>query len=229
MTRQAKIVIAFLTFLCATTVIAQDDRTTPDRWAGMVLNTSGPNDAIRLFGSPSKDKNKVILEVPRTISWLSDKWKEKIFRTLIYKQLQGYKNVQFFFLDEKLVAMSMEAPEADLAILESKKWIDPDDLEQVFGIAFKPNARQHGIKLLPPSEFLANAPTELKKEGYSDFYDMIAVSENSFVVAMITNPQYYSGLFDRPDARTQKKINAHGARYPGSVSSIEILSRTLAR
>jgi hypothetical protein len=228
-TRQAKVIIAFLTFLCATTVIAQDDRATPDRWAGMVINTSAPDDAIRLFGTPSKDKNKVILDVPRPISWLSDKWKEKTFRTLTYKQLQGYKNVQFFFLEEKLVAISMEAPDADLAILDDKKWIDPDDLEQLFGIVFKPNPRQHGIKLLPPSEFLANAPAELKKEGYADFYDMIAVSENSFVVAMITNPQYYSGLFDRPDARRQKKINAHGARYPGSVSYIEMLSRTLAR
>jgi len=195
----------------------------------MVLNASTPDDATRLFGTPSKDKNKVNLDLPRPVSWLSDKYKEKVFRMLNYKRLQGYKNVQFSFLDEKLVAMSMEAPDAQLAILDGKKWIDPDDLEQLFGVVFKPNPRQHGIKLLPPSEFLANAPAELNKDSYSYYYDMIAVSENSFVVAMIVNPQYHSGLFDRPDAKRQKQINAHGTRYPGSVSDVEIISRTLAR
>ena len=81
----------------------------------------------------------------------------------------------------------------------------------------------------PPAEFQANAPSELKKNDYDYWYDMIAISENSFVVAVTDNYQYQSGIFDTPDVKRRKKINARGTRYPGYVSNIEIISRTLAR
>jgi len=57
---------------------------------------------------------------------------------------------------------------------------------------------------------------------------MIAVGEKSFVVAIADNYQYRSGIIDSPDVKRRKKINARGLRYPGYVSSIEIISRTLA-
>jgi len=224
-----KIVVSFLIFLCAVTAVAQDDRAAPDRWAGMVLDVSTADDAVRLFGAPSKDKNKVSLDLPRPVSWLSDKYNEKVFRTLTYKRIREYSNVRFSFLNEKLVAICMQAPDAELAEIKKEKWIDPDDLEQLFGVVFKPEQRKHGIKLPPPSEFHANAPSELKKDEYDYWYDMIAVSEQSFIIAVTDNYKYNSGLFLSPDAKTRKKINARGTLYPGYVSEIEIISRTLAR
>jgi hypothetical protein len=212
--------------LCATSALAQDDQATADRWAGMVINVSTPDAATRLFGTPSKHKDKVSLDLPRPISWLSDKCKEKVFRTLTYKRIQEYKNVQFSFLDGKLISISMEAPDAEL----EEKWIDPDDLEQLFGVVFKPSRRKYSSKLPTPSEFQASAPSELeKKRDYDYWYDMIAVSENSFVIAIADNYKYISGLFEKPDAKRRKKINSNGTRYPGYVSDIEIVSRTLAR
>ena len=218
-----KTLIVFLFLLFATTAIAQDVKTAADRWAGMVVNVSTPEDAVHLFGAASKDKNKVALELPRPISWLSDKSKEKIFRTLTYKRIQEFENVQLSFLDGKLVAVSMEAPNAEI----EDKWIDPDDLEALFGVVFKPSQRQHGRKLPTPSEFRANSPSELKKGEYDYWYDMIGVSEQSLVVAIADNYKYISGLFESPDAKRRKKINARGTRYPGYVSDIEIISPTL--
>lgn len=220
----SNIVVPFLIFLCATTVVAQDDQPRSDRWGGMVLNVSTPDDAIRLFGTPSKDKDKVALDVPRPLSWLSVKCKEKLFRTITYKRIQEYKQVQFSFLGGKLVSISMEAPNAEL----EDKWIDPDDLEQLFGVVFKPNRRRYNSQLPPPSDFQANSPAELKKDEYAYWYDMIAVSENSFIIAVADNYQYRSGIIDSPDVKRRKKINARGLRYPGYVSEIEIISRTLA-
>jgi hypothetical protein len=217
-------IIAFLILLCAIPVVAQD-KAAPDRWAGMVLNVTTPDDAIRLFGAPAKDKSKVPLDLRRPLSWHSDKCNEKVFRTLSYKRIQEYKNVKLSFLDEKLVSISMEAPNAEL----EDKWIDPDDLEQLFGVVFKPSKRLHGIKLPSPFEFGADAPSELKKDDYDYWYDMIAVSEQTFIVAIADNYQYSSGLFASPDVKRRKKINARGLRYPGYVSDIEITSRVLAR
>jgi hypothetical protein len=173
---------------------------------------------------PAKDKDKIPLDLPRPLSWLSDKYKEKIFRTITYKKLHDYKQVQFSFLDGKLVSITMEAPDAEL----EENWIDPDDLEQLFGVVFKPHKRKYNSKLPSPSEFQANAPAELKKDEYAYWYDMIAVSEKSFVVAIADNYKYRSGLFDSPDVKRRRKINARGTRYPGYVSSVEIVSRSLA-
>jgi len=219
-----KLIISLLLLLFVAvpiTFAAEDVR--PDGWAGMVLDVSTPEDAVRLFGPPGKDKDKVILDIPRTLSWLSDKWKQKIFRTITYKKLREYKEVRFSFLDGKLVAISMEAPNGEI----DDNWIDPDDLEKLFGIPFKPQQRTTK-KLVPAAEFLTSVPDELKKGEYDYWYDMIAISDKSFIVAVADNYIYISGLFESRDAKRRKKINARGARYPGFVSSIELISRTLA-
>ena len=208
----------------AASLSAQVNDPRPDGWRGMVLNVSSPDDAISLFGAPVRDKYKIALELPRPLSWLSDKYKEKAFRTLTYKKLHDYKQVQLSFLDSKLVLISLEAPNAEL----EQNWIDPDDLGGLFAVNFKPHKRKYNSRLPSPSEFQANAPDELKKDEYAYWYDMIAVSQNSFIVAIADNYQYRSGLFDSPDVKRRKKINAKGARYPGYVSDIQIISRSLA-
>lgn len=214
--------LLILLFAAAPAILAAED-VRPDGWAGMVLDVSSPEDAVRLFGAPGKDKDKVALDIPRPMSWLSDKWKQKIFRTITYKKLREYKDVRFSFLDGKLVAIWMEAPNGEL----DDNWIDPDDLEKLFGVPFKPQQRTTK-KLVPVAEFLTSAPDELKKGEYDYWYDMIAISEKSFVVAIADNYIYISGLFESSDAKRRKKINARGAKYPGFVTSIEIVSRTLA-
>ncbi len=190
----------------------------------MVLSVSSPDDAVRLFGPAIKDQDKIALDVPRPLSWLSDKYKEKIFRTLTYKKLHEYKQVQFSFLDNKLVSITLEAPNAEL----EENWIDPDGLEGLFGVSFKPQKRKYHSKLPSPSEFQANAPAELKKDEYAYWYDMIAVTETSFIVAIADNYQYRARLFESADVKRRKKINAKGTRYPGYVTGIEIISRSLA-
>jgi hypothetical protein len=189
-------------------------------WSSTV---STPEDAVRLFGKPAKEKQMVALELPRPLSWLSDKYTQRVFRTLTYKKLHEYKQVQFAFLDAKLVAILIEAPNAEI----EKGWIDPDDLENLFAVQFEPHKRERGRQLPAPSEFQNNAPTELKKDDYDYWYDMIAVSEQSVIVAIADNYQYISGLFESRDAKLRKKINARGARYPGYVSDIEIISRSV--
>ncbi|HJU54901.1 MAG TPA: hypothetical protein VJ715_10025, partial [Pyrinomonadaceae bacterium] len=205
-------------------LFAQGETPRPDGWRGLVLDVNSPEEAIRLLGTPAKDKDKTALDMQRTLSWLSDKYKQKVFRTLTYKKLDIYKQVQLSFLDNKLVLINLEAPNAEL----EENWIDPDELESLFAVTFKPHYRKRGKKLPPPSEFQANAPTELKKDEYDYWYDMIAVTDNSFIVAITDNYKYISGLFASPDEKKRKEINARGSRYPGYVSHIEIISRSLA-
>jgi hypothetical protein len=218
--------LALTLLLLLSLTLPASDEARSDGWAGMVLDVSTPEDAVRLFGKPAKEKQRVNLELPRPLSWLSDKYKQRVFRTLTYKKLHEYEQVWFGFLDARLVAIILEAPNAEI----EKHWIDPDDLEDLFAVVFKPHMRQRGRQLPSPSEFQNNAPTELKKDDYDYWYDMIAVSEKSIIVAVADNYKYGSFLFESPDAKRRKKINSLGARYPGYVNFIEILSRSaLAR
>ena len=217
------LILLVVPFLSASSSSVRDD-VRPDGWAGMVLDVSSPDDAIRLFGIPAKDKDKVALDLPRPLSWLSDRYKEKVFRTISYKKLRDYEQVQFSFLDGKLVSIVMEAPNGEL----KDNWIDPDDLEQLLGASFRPHKRKRNNKLPSPSTFIADSPAELQKDEYDYFYDMIAVSEKSFIVAVVDNHIYISGLFKSPDAKRRDKINARGPKYPGYVDDVEIVSRTLA-
>ena len=217
--------------VCATSSHAQENDARPDGWRGAILNLSTPDDTIRLFGTPAKDKDRTALEMRRPVSWLSDKYKQKVFRTLTYKKLFGYKQAQFSFLDGKLVMISLEAQNPTDG---AQEWIDPDELESLFVTSFKPHARRAGQKLPPPSVFRASAPAELKKDDYAYWYDMIAVGEDSFIVAVVDNYQHVSAYtpFGRdPTFEGQKKererINAAG-KYPGFVSDIQIISRGLA-
>src|SRR5688500_193418 len=104
----AAITIVLVSFV---SLRAQTDTPRPDGWRGLVLNVSTPDDAIRLFGPPAKDKDKTALDPVRPLSWLSDKYKQKVFRTLTYKKLHGYKQVQLSFHENKLVLVSMRSEE----------------------------------------------------------------------------------------------------------------------
>ncbi len=216
--------IASIVLFGSVSLAGQGNDPRPDGWRGLLVNVSSVDDAIRQFGAPAKDKDQTALDLERALSWLSGKYKEKLFRTLTYKKLHDFKQVQLSFLRNKLVLISLEAPNAEL----EQNWIDPDDLERLFAVNFKPHKRQHKTRLPSPAEFQAHAPAELKKDEYHYWYDMIAVSEHVFIVAVTDNYQYRSGLFDSPDVKRREEINARGTRYPGYVSHIAIISRNLA-
>ncbi|HYG83123.1 MAG TPA: hypothetical protein VD861_22185 [Pyrinomonadaceae bacterium] len=212
--------------LCAVPLTAQEPGPRPDGWRGLVLNVSAPEDAIRVLGAPSKDKDRAQLDtISHLEKWLGGKQKEKVFRTLTFKKpLPGLKQAKLSFLDGKLVSIHLEGENAEL----KDEWIDPDDLEEMFGATFKPQRRKFGDKLPPPAEFQANAPAELKKDEYAYWYDLIAVTENSFIYALADNYKYIDGLFESPDTKRRKQINARGEKFPGYVTDIQIISRALA-
>src|SRR6266446_438371 len=228
--RSISIVCALVLFTCLS-ASAEEKINRTDGWEGLTLNVSTADEAIKLFGQPVKDKDKNPLEVVGIRTWLSGKEKEKVFRILTYKKLRDLPEVQLAFLDNKLAAIILEFPNAEK---DDSNWTSPDDLERLFAIGFKQHKRKVGGTLPPPSEFQAGAPADLKKQEYDFWYDMIAVSERSFIVATVDNYKYINayGLFGRDPTvgakrKKREKLNANH-KYPGFVSGILIISRTLA-
>jgi hypothetical protein len=231
--------LIFIVLLATTPalLVAQNQEMQTDGWRGLVLDTSTPEDAVRILGKPSKDEDKVSVRIWGIDNWLSGKEKQKIFRTLSYKwgKVKGVQFVELAFLDGRLAIITLqELPTPDR---RQAGWIDPDNLEKLFSVPFKPRKREASKNLPPLLEFQSAATTELSK--YESYYDALGVADKSFIVALVDNDKDisgYVGIFG-PDPTTgsrekeKKKIRKGidaGGKYPGYVSALKIISRKLA-
>jgi hypothetical protein len=222
--------VVSIALFSAFTIFSQKVASDNNDWNGLILNVSTPDDAINLFGAAVNDKNKQKLEILRAESWLSGKQNERVFRTLTYKNLHNNKSVELSFLDNKLVMISLETPNA----LKEPEWIDPDELAEIYNADFKPYARKAGKTRPAPAEFQASAPEELSKGSYKYWYDMLAVTKQSFIVAVVNNNEKLVGgallprdPTDLNEKRRRKEINFQG-KYPGYVERVQIISRKLS-
>lgn len=205
-----KILILIALLLIPTLSYSQDSsQPQPDRWRGLILDQSTPEDAIRILGKPANDKIGK-LYVLKIQSWLTKKAKEKIFRTLEFKKPEGIDKARLSFLDNKLVAIDLDV----------KKGIAPVALSNIYGIEFQPlvGAADVGFR---PRDYEQNQGRVYPKT-YPTTYSMVAVSKNSFIDAMISNVPSFAGALARSAG-----IPDEPGTYPGRVETITLVSRTL--
>jgi len=230
--------LLILLLLIPAGVLAQNQQLHADGFRDLVLDVSTPEDAARLLGKPSKDESGESVRVWGIDNWLAGREKQKIFRKLTYKwgKAKGAEFIELAFLDGKLAMITLEdLPSPDR---HQSGWINPDDLEKLLAVSFKPRKREASKTLLPLSEFQSAAPTELSK--YETYYDFLGVGENSFIVALVDNDKDisgYVGVFgpdptvgsrEKEKKKIRKAIDA-GGKYPGYVSAMKIISRRLAQ
>ncbi len=222
--------IAFLLAVCATASGAQEQAAArPDGWRGLVIDVSTPQDAMRALGQPSGDKSNQSLRLVMVDKWLAGgKYNQKIFRELTFKKPAGFKEARLSFLENRLVLIELEAATGD-----AQNWLDPDDLAATFDTKFAAEDWHFGKKLPPLSEFEQSLGSDPPKK-FTEFYDMVAVSERSFILATVDNRTARPmGLFTpgcsscaKRENREKKERDA-GGTFPGQVSLIEIVSRNL--
>src|SRR5204862_4131673 len=89
----------------------EQDGAKPDRWRGLILDESAPEDAIKLLGQPKKDGlgNLYVSDIE---NWLSRKYwsthNGKAFRNLDYeKPSENINRALLSFLDNKLVGINI--------------------------------------------------------------------------------------------------------------------------
>jgi hypothetical protein len=188
---------------------AHADGPMPDRWRGLVLDQSTPEDAIRILGAPEKDKPSGVA-VFRIKNWLSKQAREKVFRTLEFKKPAGIDKASLSFLDGKLVAISLDV----------KKGISPNGLANIYGVDFQPAVGALDIAF-NPRDYERNQGRVYPKT-YPTVYSLVAASEKSFIDAMVSNVPSFGGAF----ARTMGVPDQPGS-FPGRVEFITLVSRRL--
>jgi len=145
-------------------------------------------------------------------SWVSKKRKEKVFKTLEYKNPKaGVEKVWLAFLDDKLVSILMDLKEGT---------VSPNGLGSIYGLEFQPLIGQAELGF-SPRDYERNQG-KIYPKNYPTVYHLTAASERSFVVAMVGNVPSFGGVFAKGLGVPDKP-----GSFPGKVMFIQILSRTL--
>ncbi|HLM00128.1 MAG TPA: hypothetical protein VK400_03670 [Pyrinomonadaceae bacterium] len=210
-----KTLLTFTILLClALTALGQTDEMQtksdspkPDRWRGLVIDEATPDDAIKLLGKPDKDKTDS-LQIFGIRDWLTKDIKQKKYRVLGYEKPEGLDYVVLGFLDEKLVFIKLDP-----------KKLPTNALARAYGIEFAPNF--NGINVaFNPKNFERNQG-KLYPKNYPAVYDLIAVSEKTFLCAAVDNSSFGSVLKEAmgvPDSTIS---------FPGKIIYLQIVSRKL--
>jgi hypothetical protein len=222
--------VAFVLLVCTTASVAQQPPAQPDGWRGLVLDVSTTDDAIRVLGKPKSDKSAQSLQLIMVDKWLPGaKYNQKVFRRLTFKKPDGFEEAQLSFLDDRLVLIDLTARDGDVP-----DWVDPDDLGEMFNARFIYSEWHFGKKLEPLVEFEKFDGAPPKK--FAEIYNMIAISERSFIVAHVGNIEARgTSLFGPPctscakEENKKRKTRDAGGAFPGQVSYIQIVSRKLAQ
>lgn len=202
------LVITLLAF-CSAGIAQDSDGPKPDRWRRLVLDESTPEDAMRILGTPANDKLGSVA-VFRIKSWLSKQAGERVFRTLEFKKPEGIDKATLSFLNGKLVAISLDV----------KKGIAPGALSNIYGVEFQPAVNATDIAFRP-RDYERNQGRVYPKT-YPTVYSMVAVSERSFIDAMVSNVPSFGGAF----AKSMGVPDQPGT-FPGKVEQIVLVSRKL--
>ena len=205
------VLLVTLTCLIAFTVCAQEtnDKPQPDRWRGLILDQSTPEDAIRVLGRPAKDSMSRLPADPIG-NWLTKRHKESIFRALEFKKPEGIDKAWLFFLDGKVVEI----------MLDVKKGISPAGLSNIYGIQFRPVINAMDIAFRP-QDYERNQG-QVYPKTYPTVYHMVGISSASFVTAMISNVPSFGGAL----AQSMGIPDAPGS-LPGRVQFVTLISRSL--
>jgi len=202
--------IALLLFIgfgfCAAMVAQEQAKPMPDRWRGLIIDQSTPEDAIKALGQPVTDKDESFRPYPfdKRIST-----KGKTFRHLKFKEIKGLDSARLVFTDNKLVCIS----------LDLKDSIPASAIQNNYGIEFEPK-----IGALSSAENPRDYERhegKLYPKNYPAGYYLVGMTVEVWIGAAINNSSFSSMMLGSSRGSTG------GGAFPGKAMSVIILSRSL--
>jgi len=179
-----------------------------DGWYGLTLDKSTPEDAIHTLGQPSGDTSDR-LRIQIIDNWVIAKHKQKIFRVLTYKEVAGAKEAKLAFLENKLVRIYIEYED---------KQFPATDLKEKFGTDFV--LLKHSVSSDSTPSMFEGQKESPTPESYPAGYCMISVTPQSLISGVVTV---------RKIKDLARYASGAETKDPGSLSSLDIISRTLAK
>lgn len=175
----------------------------PDSWRGVVLDITTPEQAIETLGKPSEDKIDSF-RVYKIDDWLTKSIRQKKYRRLEFKGLSDMEKVILAFNDNRLVFIEL-----------NPKKLDPDVLEQAYGIKFTATMSKLQGSVTPNNRITGTNELAV----YPTVYYLYSTSPTSFLVATVSNRSFGALM-------GSGSVN-DGVGFPGEVKVLQLISRTL--
>jgi hypothetical protein len=211
LTMKNALALSLVIFLAVSAYPQEQDKPLPDRWHGLIIDQSTPDDAIKLLGPPKKDRDGGLRTYPLNERLTLDH-NSKGFRKLYYEKLPGVEHVEIVFKDNKLVAIEIHPEQS----------IPAGNVPNLYGLEFTPKIGK-GDQLFNPKDYESNRGNTYPK-NYPVAYNLVAQTEKTFISAFVSNSSVGSILLGSRRGKTGE--NDLGG-FPGKVEFIQIISRTL--
>jgi len=200
------ILLAFIPSLALSQDPSQDPST--DNLRSLAIDRSTPEEAIKLLGQPHKETINKFVDYDVSSKWLSPTCKQKVFRYLEYKNVEGSERVTLTFLEDKLVRISFHPTRRP----------DASAISRIYGLVFSPKIAAV-VDSLDPEGFEKNLG-KIFPRSYPPIYSIISITPTTFVSAQIDNGGVSS------ITRNSTAIRESGD-FPGKATRIQIVSRRL--
>lgn len=206
MLKKAALLLSLSVIFCVSVFAQEQDKPMPDRWHGLVIDQSTPEDAIKTLGQPVSDKNESFRPYPfdKRIST-----KGKTFRHLKFKEIKGLDSALLVFVDNKLVCIS----------LDLKDSIPASAIQNNYGIEFEPKIGALSSSSNPRD--YERHEGKLYPKNYPAGYYLVGTTPEVWIGAAINNSSFGSMMLGSSRGST-----GSGA-FPGKAISVIILSRSL--
>lgn len=196
--------VCFIVVLSAITSSAQQAR--PDRWKGLILDQTTPDQAIAIFGQPKNSKEQKI-RIQKIGDWLGKAVKQDLPH-LRWENVAGMKSVDAYFINGKLAALDL--------------WLSAEvrasALDSIYGVEFKHLISNAGRAVAGPGAYQRDrGETFSNKDEVA--YHVGAKTEISFLVAWC-DVGFGEGLKRAYGAGTDDS-------RPGKVRQIQMYARSL--
>lgn len=178
----------------------------PDRWHGLIIDESTPEQAAAVLGPPNGDKvDRIFIMNPK---WLT-KDAGRSLRILKYENVEGFSHVRLGFdKNSKLVLIHIEPKK-----IAAQAFIGSYD-----GLSFR-----FANEVMSPSDLESPRDNLEKPQNLGSSYVLVAANKKVFVFGGVGNAtgSVMSGLFGNATSRQS------GRSVPGNVQVIQLVSRTL--
>jgi hypothetical protein len=181
----------------------------PDRWRGLIIDESSPEEAKRLLGEPKTDKESQSFRPLKFNEWFDVK--NKNFRILHYENassIDGFSDVKLVFRDAKLVVISLEPKKLEAHAVSRSYDGDFVFLSDKFA------------ESTSPEDFERNQGRSYPK-SFPTVYYLMNKASNSYVFVMVANDSFASILGKSVGVRDASES------LPGKIAVIQLISRRL--
>src|SRR5687768_2248436 len=126
--RHTRIILATALVLFFAVFVQSQEQSSPkpDTWRGLVIDASTPDDAIKTFGQPKKDRLGGLRTYPLNKRLTIDH-NSTGFRKLYYENVEGIDHVELVFKDNKLLIVEIhpdkKIPAANLPTIYDVRFV----------------------------------------------------------------------------------------------------------